>query len=189
MLGVLIFILTLAFILLISWLLLKGIKKAYPHYGHFYDLNFYNVKYYFFTFSALSLALYSLIYGISQKRIRFPELLSGIILFNVILLFLIHFLMPTGSYLAALPLFFLLTAGIISVLKELSFENRKLAFFVIYLFAYIPILGLYGPLISHFYIALSLELVFGGLLLLILLWGYLVVPICLVTRKHTWILP
>jgi len=32
-------------------------------------------------------------------------------------------------------------------------------------------------------------LIYSGLLLLIILWGYLVVPICLVTKKRTWIFP
>lgn len=189
LLGLLIFILTLVLILFISWLLLRGIIKWYPHYARFYNFNFYNVKYYFFTFSALSLALFSLVYGILQKRFRVLELFSGIILSNVILLFLLHFLIPTGSYLAVVPLLFLLTAGIISVLKELSFENRKSFFFAIYLIAFVPILGLYEPIIKLIYIALGLEFVFGGLIILILLWGYLVVPICLVTKKRAWIFP
>ncbi len=189
LLGALIFILTLASILFISWLLLNVIKKGYPHYSHFYDLNFYNVKYYFFTFSALSLALFSLVYGLVQKCLRLLELLSGIILFNVILMFLIHFLIPTGSYLAAFPLLFLLAAGIITLIKDLSFEIRKSYFFILHLVAIFPIIGLYLPYINLFYIALGLELVFSGLILLIILWGYLIVPISLVTKKRTWIFP
>jgi len=187
LLGSLIFILTLAFILFISWLLLTGIKKGYPHYVHFYDLNFYNVKYYFFTFSALSLTVFSLVYGLLQKRFRVLELFSGILIFNIILMFFIHFLIPTGSYLAVVPLLFLLAAGIVTVLKDLSFENRKSFFFIIHLVAVFPIIGLYLPYINLFYIALGLKLIYSGLLLLIILWGYLVVPICLVTKKRTWI--
>lgn len=183
------FILTVVFILLISWLLLAGIKKGYPHYTHFYNLNFYNVKYYFFTFSALSLALFSLVYGLLQKRFRVFELLSGILIVNIILLFLVHILIPTGSYLAVLPLFFMFLAGIVTMLKDLSFENKKSLLYIIHLIAIFPIIVLYIPCINLFYIALGPELIFGGLLLLIILWGYLVVPICLLTRKRVWIFP
>ncbi len=189
LLGSLLFILTLTFILFISWLLLLGIKKGYPHYNHFYDLNFYNVKYYFLTFSALSLVFFSLVYGLLQKRFRVLELYSGILMFNIILLFFIHFLIPTASYLAVVPLLFLLAGGIITVLKDLSFENRKSFFFLIHLIAILPILGLYVPSINLFYTALGLELIFAGLILLTILWGYLVIPICLVTKKRVWIFP
>ncbi len=187
--GSSIFIFTLAFILFISWLLLKGIKTGYPHYAHFYDFNFYNVKYYFFTFSALSIAVFSLVYGLLQKRFRVLELFSGIILFNVLLLFVFHFLIPTASYLAVVPLFFLLAVGVFTVLKDLSFENRKSLFYIIHLVAFLPIIGLYVPYSNLFYIALGLQLVFAGLFLLVILWGYLIVPICLLTKKRFWIFP
>lgn len=189
LLGFLSFFLTLIIILFISWLIVKLIKKGYPHYEQFYDLNFYNVKFYFLAFSALSMTIFSSINILLKKYFNVLELFSGIIVFSLLLMWVMHVLIPTGSYLIIVPLIFLLSGGIITVFKDLSFENRKLFFFIIHFIVLFPVISLYLPYVSMFYVALGLQMIFGGLVILILLWGYLIVPITVVQKKRGWILP
>ena len=183
------FLLTLTVILFISWAIVKLITKGYPHYASYYDLNFYNVKFYFLAFSAFSLTFYSLINIFLKKYFNVLELFSGVIVFSLLLMWVIHFLIPTGSYLFIVPLIFLLSGGIITILKDLSFENKKLLFLLTHFIVLFPIISLYLPYVIMFYIALGLQLIFGGLFLLVILWGYLVVPITLVQKKRGWLLP
>ena len=186
LLGFLLFIATLASILFVSWLVLKGIKKGYSHY---YNFNFYNAKYYFLLFSALSLAIFTGIYSVLFKYFRVMEYLSGIIAVNIILLLLLHFLIPTGSYLVLVPLLLLVLSGIICFSFNLSVENSRRLFLFIQFISVFPIITLILPYVSLFFIALGPGMIFGGIATLVLLCGYLMIPISLIIKTRSWIVP
>jgi len=172
--GFIIYLSSIVLICVISWLVQNGIKSLYPHYGHFYSYNFYNVHFYFYLFAGLVVGLFSVLYFLLFSKFKAENLLAGALtLFMVIMIFL-YLEMSTAAYWVIFPLIFILLAGIISLFFNFSEDKKYTGYVLIFLLAVLPVIFLYVPLIKMLFVVFSLGMGFVGVLLLLLLLGFLI---------------
>ncbi|MHC1705070.1 MAG: M20/M25/M40 family metallo-hydrolase [Tenuifilaceae bacterium] len=189
LLSSLVFIISLAIILFLSWLLLISIKAVYPHYSNFYSSNFYNVKEYFAVFTCLAIAVFLIIYYIFYKKLSSENLLVGSLLVNFIIMFALLWYIPTGAYLAIVPLILILSGLFICYLFDFSIENKRGAYLLVQFIFLIPVVTLLVPLIEMLYVTFGLGTIYGGIAVVVILMSYLVIPVILSSENRSWALP
>ncbi|MGD2087033.1 MAG: M20/M25/M40 family metallo-hydrolase [Candidatus Aminicenantes bacterium] len=187
--GVFIYLSSIVLICVISWLVQSGIKSLYPHYGHFYSHNFYNVHFYFYLLAGLVVGLFSTLYFLLFSKFKAENLLAGALtLFMVIMIFL-YLEMSTAAYLVIFPLIFILLAGIISLFFNFSEDKKYTGYVLIFLLAVLPVIFLYVPLIKMLFMVFSLGMSFVGVLLLLLLLGFLILQLKTAYNINKFALP
>ncbi len=158
--GLGIFLFTILVSIGIGFILLAGLLKLYPHYSHFYANNFYNVHFYFWMFMGVTLLVFGLIYG-NLFRSQHPlALFTGVVIFKIILLVMVHFFFETATYVIYYPLIFLL---VLLLLKVYS-KNKISPLWYLFL-GMIPLLLLWAPIIQTLYIVFSLVIPYASMLL------------------------
>ncbi|HAN17451.1 MAG: hypothetical protein A2X13_09210 [Bacteroidetes bacterium GWC2_33_15] len=185
--GMVVFIITLAIIIGFAWLMQKGIIKKYPHYTLHYYWNFYNIRHYFVAFTALSAAIFSFIYTLLNKKPGIENLFAGSLFVSFIAMFALQKYFPTGSYLFIIPLLFILIATIICYLFNFDAKHSKKMFFGIYFILLIPVIFLFTPLIKLFYIVFGLKLIFAGVVLTVFLSAYLLMVLKAFIDYKKWL--
>lgn len=183
------FITTLVITLLLTYLLLITIKLVYPHYSNYYSSNFYNVKYYFIAFSCLAIAVFSTIYTLMFKRISVENLLVGSLLVNFILMFVFLIYIPTGAYLAIVPLILVLAGLMICYVFNYSLEEKRWAFLLIHFVALVPVISLLVPLTGMLFVSFGLNTIYGGVAVLVIMMSYMVMPVKIFYERKKWSLP
>jgi len=187
--GILIYLSSLVLICVVSWLVQSGIKSLYPHYSHFYSHNFYNVHFYFYLFAGLVVGLFSGLYFLLFSKFKAENLLAGALtLFMVIMIFL-YLEMSTAAYLVIFPLIFILLAGIISGFFNFSEDRKYPGYVLIFLLAVLPVIFLYVPMVKMLLVVFSLDMSFVGVLLLLLLLGFLILQLKAAYRINKFALP
>lgn len=187
--GILIFVITLALVIGMAWLLQKGLIKKYPHYTLHYYWNFYNINHYFVAFTAFSVALFSFIYLLLHKKPGIQNLYAGVIFVAVVAMFALQKYFPTGSYLFIIPLLFILISTIICYLFNFDIQKPKGLYFLVHLIFLFPVISLFVPLINMFYVAFGLKLIFAGVALTVILSGFLISFLIAFYEYKKWLLP
>jgi len=187
--SVLAFILTLVLTMLFTWVLLLAIKLVYPYYSNFYSSNFYNVQEYFFAFSCLAIAIFLAVYILLFRKISTESLLLGSLFVNFLLMLIFLVFIPTGAYLAIVPLLFILTGLLICFTCDFSFEIKRGAFLLVHFIALLPTTLLLVPFIGMLFVTFGLNTIYIGVAVLVVLMGYWVVPVKLFYERKKWSLP
>jgi len=173
----------------LSALIQSGIKILYPHYSHFYSHNFYNIHYYFYVFIGIATALFSLFYVLLYKKIKNENFQAGAIVFFIILMILLYIKMPTAAYLVIYPIAFVLLAGIATHSLKWREDNKPVLYSLIYLFAALPAIALFTPLIRMLFITFSLNKGFISSLVTVILLGFLIPQLKAAYKLNRYILP
>ncbi|NOU18381.1 MAG: M20/M25/M40 family metallo-hydrolase [Bacteroidales bacterium] len=189
LLSVLSFIIAFAIVIIFSWLFLNLIKNLYPHYSNFYSSNFYNVSYYFIAFSCLAIAIFAAAYILLFRKLNEENLLVGSLVVNYLLMFALISFVPTGAYLAIVPMILILSGLLICYIFNFSLQSKKHRFLLIHFITLIPVITLIVPLTKMIYITFGLDTIYGGVALLSILISYLVIPIKISSEIKRWILP
>jgi len=189
LLSALSFIVTFAIVIIFSWLFLNLIKTLYPHYSNFYSSNFYNVSYYFIAFTCLAIAIYAAVYILLFRKLNEENLLVGSLVVNYLLMFALISFVPTGAYLAIVPMILTLSGLLVCYIFNFSLQSKKHTFLLIHFITLIPVITLIIPLTKMIYITFGLDTIYGGVALLSILMSYLVMPIKLSSEIKRWILP
>ncbi len=189
LLAFLIFIFSMTLVLLFTWLLQKAILALYPYYSIFYSANFYNIKDYFFAFTCLAIAVFSATYMLLIKRISAENFLFGSLFFNYIVMFLLLYFIPSGAYLSIVPLIFILIGLVICIVFNLNTEENEWKYFLVHFLSLIPVITLLTPLVKMLYVTFGLNTIFGGVAVVVLLLGYLIIPMKIIYDRKKWLLP
>ncbi|NVO11223.1 MAG: M20/M25/M40 family metallo-hydrolase [Bacteroidales bacterium] len=189
LLSALSFIVTFSIVIIFTWLFLTIIKNLYPHYSNFYASNFYNVSYYLIAFSCLAIAIFAAVYILLFRKLNEENLLVGSLVVNYLLMFALIRFVPTGAYLAIVPMILNLSGLLICYIFNYSLQSKKWAFLLTHFVTLIPVITLIVPLTKMIYITFGLDTIYGGVALLSILMGYLVIPIKLSSEIKRWILP
>jgi hypothetical protein len=121
--------------------------------------------------------LFSGLYFLLFSKFKAGNLQAGALtLFMVIMIFL-YLEMSTAAYLVIFPLIFILLAGIISEFLNFSEDRKYTGFVLIFLIAVLPVIFLYVPIVKMLFVVFSLGMGFMGVLLLLLLLGFLILQL------------
>jgi hypothetical protein len=186
--GIFIFLITLAIIIGFAWLLQRGLIKKYPHYTLHYYWNFYNIKHYIAAFSAFSVAIFAFVYTLLNKKPGLDSLFAGFLFISFIVIFALQKFFPTGTYLFIVPMFFILISTIICYLFNFDIQKSKGIFYTVHLLLLIPVISLFVPLIKLFFIVFGLKLIFAGVALTVILSGFLLMLFKAFIEYKKWLL-
>lgn len=188
--GILFFLITLVLLFAAGDFTLRGIRKAYPLYDHFYASNGYNAYCYFFALTALGVTIFSLIYRWALGKISLPSLQAGVFLLEVVCLDILYMIAPTAIYFLAFPLVFALIAWLILFYKGADGSQRPLLTVVVSFCLALPAILLLAPIIYLNYVAFGLTAGAAvSLILLGLLSGLLLPVFDSVFRTSRWLIP
>jgi len=180
--SLLAFLFSLGCVALLGLLLWRLILSYQDRFAALYASDFY-----FIGFIAVATAVFATLYG-RLGRTGICNLWCGALLCWLLLALLTSFLLPGGSYLFAWPLIFgLLGLAIMIVLNEEYSSDPKAPAWLV-LFA-IPGLLMIPPTIDALYIAMTLALAPGLMLLTGLLLGLLIPQLALLLKRNRWWLP
>jgi hypothetical protein len=135
--------------------LLRKIINWYPMSSHFHENNSYNSNYYFLAMSSLAIFIFSLIYFLVSKKIRFHALFAGIVLVATVLLDGMQYAIPTASYLLSIPLLFLLAVHIY-LLGSKKYKGNFLVVTALSITSVLPAIFILAPIIYFTFIAFGL---------------------------------
>ncbi|MBU1012651.1 MAG: M20/M25/M40 family metallo-hydrolase [Bacteroidetes bacterium] len=188
LLGILIFMISLAVAVGSIWLLNKGVLNKYTIYGSYYSSNFYNALYYLVAYMAISLAVFSFIYALVYKKVGILNLLFGILFINLLALIAAFIYIPTAIYVSLIPLFFISFALLFVILFNLSLKHKRMLFLFVNLMVLLPVIGFYLPMVKVLFVTFSLELPIAGIALWIILLGLLMIPLRVFFDVNRWAL-
>ena len=187
--GFILFLVTLAAAGGIAWLVQSLTKSLYPHYAHYYAYNYYNAPTYFGAFIALTLAIFSGIYSFLFSRLKAANLFAGFLATALLLMVFLFLYMETGAYMMIVPLMLSLIAGLICFLFHLSEKRFPTLFFLVQSAAVLPIIWLFAPMVLLLFVVFSLNFVLPGVILLVLLLGFLLPQLKIANYSGKWALP
>jgi len=147
----------------------------------------YNSGTYMLAFAALTVALTSALHIWYRRKVSLENLAVGALVWWLILLVATSVLIPGASYLFAWPLLFSLFAlGADFLLRGRQAPARRAAVLTA---GAIPGIILMVPLIYMIFVALTLNMAGGVMILLVLLLGLLTPQLGLLTTSRKWLLP
>ncbi|MDX6502482.1 MAG: hypothetical protein QOG23_5746 [Blastocatellia bacterium] len=147
----------------------------------------YNSGIYMLAFATLTLSLTSVLHTWYRRKVSVENLAIGALVWWLILLVATSVLVPGASYLFAWPLLFSLFAlGADFLLRGRQVPARRAAVLTA---GAIPGIVLMVPLIYMIFVALTLNMAGGVMILLVLLLGLLTPQLALLTTTHKWLLP
>jgi hypothetical protein len=187
--GTGLFLLALVLSLGAGWLLTMGIRSLYPFYGNFYAFNFYNSHWYLLSIVALTMLVFSLLYGLALRRMPADPLMTGAVLFMVLLAVVLKQYLDTGAYLLYYPLAIFIILQILfwriasrPRIKPGTFAAGQLA-------GLMPALGLWVPFLYNIYVVFSLGMPLGTVGMTALLLGLMIPAIDMLRAFAKWALP
>ncbi len=131
----------------------------------------------------------TLIYFIFRKPVSVWNLTTGSFLLWTVVMLIVSFSVPGGSYLFKWPLLFsFIPVGIIFFMKQKKYYTILLNSSLLFIFA-IPVLSWY-PVITHLF-SVSMGLYAAGITMIIigLMMGLLIPHINIITRQKPWLVP
>ena len=188
-LGIFIFLISMAFAVGAVWLLNKWVLDKYPIYEAYYSANFYNALYYLGAYLAVSLAVFSFIYAMIYKKVGILNLLFGILFICLLATIVTFIYIPTAIYVSLIPFLLFSLAFLIIFVFNLTMKSNRILFLLINLIILIPIIGFYLPMVKVLFITFSLELPIAGIGLWVILLGLLLIPINVFFETKRWMLP
>ncbi len=188
LLGILVFLVSMAAALAAIWFLNKAVLNKYPIYGSYYSSNFYNALYYLLAYMAIALTVFSFIYALLYKKVSILNLLFGILFINLLALIATYIYIPTAIYVSLVPLLLISIVLLIIFLLNLSINNKRVLFLAINLLILIPIIGFYLPMVKMLFVTFSLEFPIAGIALWLILIGLLMMPMRVFFDISRWML-
>ena len=148
----------------------------------------YNNGFYVLSSLALTIAVATALYSMLGKKLRFANLIVGALLWWVLLMPLSALYLPGASYIATLPLLFVLIAlGIMFALqKDGNVSHRQLVPFYL---GSIPAIVLSAPLIYLLALGLSTSMFRVALAFVVLLLALLLPLVWRMSSPNRWLLP
>jgi len=183
------FIITIALSFGLVWLLQKIVLHIYPHYSIYYAYNFYNIKFYFVAFAAITITLFSFIYSLLDKKLGFENLNGGILSVLFAMMFPLYIYFPSAAYILIIPLLLLLLTKVICLFLNYTLDNNRVKYLLINLLLIFPVLTLLTPLIKIFFVTFGLELIFVGVILSLLFASMLFVQMKIFDEIRKGLLP
>ncbi len=126
-----------------SFLLQQAILKIHPHYTAYYANSFYNVDYYFITFTGFAGLIFTAIYGYQIKLGALSLSLGGALML-VMAMFGLTLSLPTGTYVLYYPLITYLVVQLLLLVLDVTPENKPYPFAIGQFIALLPALGLWS---------------------------------------------
>ena len=165
------------FVVLLSFALAVGavylvngwIKGFYPHYNVFYMSNYYNARFYFYAYMALTVFVSTLISYILLKRINIYNVMAAVFFLFILLSVVIYLKIPTASYLTYIPLLFGLVAFNLLLWFDLSPEKQPFSYYLVLFIGAVPFMLLISPYIYLIFHIFGLSLPIAGAAMLMLL--------------------
>ena len=182
--------------LVLSALLVYGLAKlillVYPHYTNFYSDNFYNATDYFWAVCGVVLLSYVAIFKYSASTDALVSVTMGTVFMLLLVMIGIKVYLNTGAYLIYYPV---IVAQIVYLgLFKWNITRKEVPalYGVGQLLVIIPALALWFPVAYTIYVAFSLEMPLGAVLLLVFC-GPLLLPtlgfMSSLGRFTAWIFP
>ncbi|MEL6863450.1 MAG: M20/M25/M40 family metallo-hydrolase [Bacteroidota bacterium] len=156
-----------------AWGISYLVQKAYPHYQHFYNYNFYNTVYYWVGLCGWTITLFALAYRWLLRKWPEEALVLGALLLQLFLLAYLLTNMLSATYLLAIPLLFFLLGYLFLQYQtdERRYSERSAA---VYALSLVMAIGIWVPSLYAFYIVFSLVFPLGAVLVLLLLLALLI---------------
>jgi len=187
--GLFIFIGLLALLIFSSFYFIKGIKWAYPTYQNFYSNNAYNVHYYFFAISALTIAVFGMVYQWALRKFNSYSLLSGVFIIEMVFIGLMYTEMTTAVYILCFPVLFQLAGCLILFMPD-NKQNNVLSSGLIHTAFSLPAVLLMASTIYFMFIAFGLGgQAPGAVLTLGLLLGLLLPLFSGILKSNPFVIP
>ncbi len=187
-LGIFIFLMSMAVSIGAIWLLNKEVLNKYPIYAVYYSSNFYNAIYYLLAYLAISLAVFSFIYALFYKKVGTLNLLTAILFVNLLALIAIYIYIPTAIYVSLVPSLFISLAFLLTLGFNFNLEKKRWLFLFINLIVLIPIIGFYMPMVKVLFVTFSLEFPVASIALWVILLGLLIIPLRVFFDVNRWAL-
>ena len=169
---------------LVWWLIrsLRGDYAAMPR-GDIYHSEFYALG-----FAALSIAIFSALCILFDKKLGVHNRALGALLGGLILLLASSFFLPGSSYLLVWPMLGSLIA-LALIFASAGEESRSTKRMALLTLGAIPAVVLFVPMIYILFAALSLDLASASTVLLVLLLGLLIPQLSYLSARSKWLLP
>jgi hypothetical protein len=148
------------------WGVFKFLVYLYPHYTNFYSSNFYNATDYFLVIEGIVLLSFMLLFKKAALRNNHESVLMGSVLAMILLMVGVKFMFNTGAYLIYYPLLVLLIVFLFLFLSNSKRENQPALYGLSQLVLIAPAILLWLPMAYVIYIAFSLVLPFGAIVML-----------------------
>ncbi len=189
MVGVISFLVILAVVCGIAWIIQRLIHSLYPHYAHFYMHNYYNAWFYFVVFIAVSVGVFIGLYNILFSRQKIENLSAGFLTIALILMVFLYLFMESGTYVMIVPLMFSLIGGTICFKFQFSEKDKPYFFVLVQLAAVLPIIAMFAPMVKMLFVVFSLKFVLPGVILFTLVLGFLLPQWKTSYNTGKWALP
>lgn len=182
--------------LLLSALLVWGFAKLivlmYPHYTNFYSYNFYNATQYFVVIEGIVLATFVLLFKKVVRGTSLESILLGCVMAMLVLMVVVKFMFNTGAYLIYYPLIALMVVYLLLFLRNISLQSHTTLYGITQLFVIAPAILLWMPMAYVIFVAFSLILPFGPVLMLAFCAPFLLTSLAFVQtfgRQIVWAFP
>ncbi|HYG10246.1 MAG TPA: M28 family metallopeptidase [Pyrinomonadaceae bacterium] len=171
----------------VSYLLWYLISTSNNVYGKMPFGDIYNSRFYLAGFTALTIALVSFLYMLLRKKTSAENIMVGGLGWWLIILVLSGLFLPGGSYLFTWPLLFSLggLAAAFALKKEQSLSPGLAAVLALCM---LPGVVLFVPLIEQIFVALTVNLIWATMILVVLLLWLLIPLLELLVSRHRWLL-
>lgn len=184
--GVLFFLLSIIVSAVTVSLLWWLIVKLHPQYGTQIMGTTYRSGLYMVGFTALTVAITSLLYAWSNKKVLLENLFAGALFWWLLLCLLTGLFLPGTSYLFTWPLMFALL-GFAYVLLRQKQQSTKSA--VVFSVSVVPAVLLLAPAIHLVFVALTISMSGVAAVLIVLLLGLMMPLLGSMTTANKWLLP
>ncbi len=151
---------------LLVWGFTKLVVIIYPYYTNFYSYNFYNATDYFIAIAGLVLLSYVLVFKKAACNKSHESIMVGVVFVMLLLMIGIKLKLNTGAYLIYYPSIVLMVVYLIYLIRNISHENQAATYSLSQLLFIAPAILLWLPMAKTIFIAFSLILPFGAVLLL-----------------------
>ncbi|WP_266203276.1 M20/M25/M40 family metallo-hydrolase [Pontibacter kalidii] len=147
----------------------------------------YSSDVFFAAYLFLALGLFLLLSRLALRWMRVVSLLLGVFILQFILLLALYLLMPNGSYLLLFPLLFSLGGALALLLMGWGGDSElEPKYTLILLLTSVPAVFMLLPMAQVVFMAFSLQLPYGTVLLVLLLAGLLLPLLVFVARALGW---
>ncbi|QNK61906.1 M20/M25/M40 family metallo-hydrolase [Pedobacter sp. PAMC26386] len=164
--GIGLYLLCILFVFGLTWLLQITVSYVYSYYTNFYGDSFYNIKYYLFVISGLSMFAFILFFGIAGKKIFYYSLVTGGLFILVLLMFAIKIILPSAAYIIYIPLIPFLILLITMILTETNYREHPFRFVFGLMIALLLPLGMWMPFIYILFIVFGLAMPYPAMIFL-----------------------
>ncbi len=170
---------------LAEWLVWQGVTLIHPQYKTMWLMALYNAPWYWWAFTALTIAIAAGLFALLRKKLSAGDLSVGAMLWWAILAALTSFTLPGVSYIFTWPLVFTL----IGMAAAFAFENRPALKTAALGLTAIPAFALVAPTLLGVYNGLSMEMAVVPVILTALLSGLLFLHLDVIAALRHWLVP